>query len=34
MSDVQTAPETVGETTAKPAPAELPREEPAVNRAR
>jgi ferrochelatase len=30
MSDVQTAPETVDETTAKPAPAELPREEPAV----
>jgi len=30
MSDVQTAPEAVGETTAKPAPAELPREEPAV----
>ena len=36
MSDVQTAPETVGETetagetTAKPAPAELPREEPAA----
>src|ERR1700731_4426324 len=30
MSEVQTAPETVGETTAKPAPAELPREEPAV----
>jgi ferrochelatase len=36
MSDVQTAPETVGETgtagekTARPAPAELPREEPAV----
>jgi protoporphyrin/coproporphyrin ferrochelatase len=30
MSDVQTAPETVAETTAKPAPAELPREEPAV----
>src|SRR3984957_1523713 len=28
MSDVQTAPDT--ETTAKPAPAELPREEPAV----
>ena len=36
MSDVQTAPETVdetetaGDTMAKPAPAELPREEPAV----
>src|SRR5258708_12229247 len=30
MSDVQTVPETVGETTAKPAPPELPREEPAV----
>jgi ferrochelatase len=30
MSDVQTAPEAVDETTAKPAPAELPREEPAV----
>jgi len=30
MSDVKTAPETVGETTAKPAPAELPREERAV----
>jgi ferrochelatase len=30
MSDVQTAPETVDETTAQPTPAELPREEPAV----
>jgi protoporphyrin/coproporphyrin ferrochelatase len=30
MSDVQTAPETADETTAKPAPGELPREQPAV----
>ena len=30
MSDVQTTPETVGETTAKSAPAELRREEPAA----
>jgi protoporphyrin/coproporphyrin ferrochelatase len=30
MSDVQTTPQTVGETTAKSAPAELPREQPAA----
>src|SRR5580700_4751353 len=30
MSDVQTVPETAGETTAKPSPPELPHEEPAA----